>query len=117
MIDEIAVERVRLSCPAGHWEQEVDYDVVRYGDPDGGWLEHYSVNGVPAMSPYSRDGTPLCPVCGRSTVGKLVARRVVALPAQERRSASARAERADVPLLDARSEPRTDRRELHRDGG
>ena len=29
MIDEIAVERVRLFCPEDHWQQEVDVDVVR----------------------------------------------------------------------------------------
>lgn len=109
MIDEVAIERVRLSCPEGHWEQEVDYDVVRYGDPDGGWIEFYSVNGVPTMSPYTPGGTPLCPECGRSTVARLVARRVIALPAQERAGAPARAGREDVPLLDARSEPRTGR--------
>jgi hypothetical protein len=120
VIDEVAVERVRLSCPERHWEQEVDYDVVRYSDPDGGLLEYYSVNGIPTMSPYSRDGTPLCPVCGRSTVAELLARRVVALPAQEDGRAtgggSRRTERADgradVPLLDARAQPKTGHREI-----
>ena len=40
MIDEIAVERVRLFCPEDHWQQEVDVDVVRYADPDGGLWEY-----------------------------------------------------------------------------
>jgi hypothetical protein len=112
MIDEVAIERVRFTCPEGHWEQEVDYDVVRYFDPDGGLLDFYSVNGVPTMSPYDRDGSPLCPRCGRATVAKLVARRIIALPAQESTTAppraAQRAGRAEVPLLDARSEPRSD---------
>jgi hypothetical protein len=57
MIDEVAVEPVRLFCRGGHREETVDYDVVRYADPDGG---------------------------GSRWVG--------------------RPERADAPLLDARSE-------------
>jgi hypothetical protein len=112
MIDEVAVERVRLFCREGHWEETVDYDVVRYADPDGGLWEYYSVNAVPTMPPYTADGTPLCPVCRRSTVGRLVARRVVALPRQEGTRGRGgggsrwvgRPERADAPLLDARSE-------------
>ena len=107
MIDEVAVERVLLRCPEGHWEQEVDYDVVRYVDPDGGELEFYSVNGEPMMSPFDRDGAPFCPECGRPTVARLLARRVIALPAQERRQTQGTPRRPDAPLLEARSEPRT----------
>ena len=68
MIDEIAVERVRLFCPEDHWQQEVDVDVVRYADPDGGLWEYFSIDGDPVMSPYTPDGRPLCPVCGRTTI-------------------------------------------------
>lgn len=34
MVDENAVERVRLFCPEDHWQQDVDVDVVL----DGGRL-------------------------------------------------------------------------------
>lgn len=81
MIDEIAVERVRLFCPEGHWQQDVDHDVVRYADPDGGLWEFFSVEGAPVPSPYASDGRPLCPVCGRTTAARLIARRLVPLPA------------------------------------
>jgi len=80
MIDEIAVERVRLFCPEDHWQQEVDVDVVRYADPDGGQWEYFSVDGEPVMSPYTPDGRPLCPVCGRTTAARLLSRRVVPVP-------------------------------------
>ncbi|MDT7708524.1 MAG: hypothetical protein QOG20_4131 [Pseudonocardiales bacterium] len=103
MIDEIAIERVRLFCPDEHWEQVVDYDVVRYLDPDGGMWEFYSVNGTPTMSPYTPDGRPLCPVCGRATDAELLARRLVPVPAGKGGSRwEDRPERADAPLLDAR---------------
>lgn len=75
MIDEIAVERVRLFCPEGHWQREVDVDVVRYADPDGGLWEYFSIDGDPVMSPYTPDGRPLCPVCGRTTAARLLRRR------------------------------------------
>lgn len=106
MIDEIAVERVRIFCPESHWQQDVDYDVVRYVDPDGGEYEFYSVNGTREMSPYTPDGRPLCPVCGRATAARLLARRLVPVPTGRGGNRwEDRPERADAPLLDARSEP------------
>jgi hypothetical protein len=108
MIDEIAVERVRLFCPYDHWQQDVDHDVVRYADPDGGLWEFFSVNGIPVMSPYTPDGRPLCPVCRRATAAKLLSRRLVPVPAGPGTSRwEDRPERAGAPLLDARSEPMT----------
>ena len=80
MIDEIAVERVRLFCPEDHWQQSVDVDVVRYADPDGGLWEYFSIDGDPVMSPYTPDGRPLCPVCGRTTAARLLSRRLVPVP-------------------------------------
>lgn len=80
MIDEVAVERVRLFCPEEHWQQELDVDVVRYADPDGGEWEYFSVDGEPVMSPYTPDGRPLCPVCGRVTAATLLNRRLVPEP-------------------------------------
>jgi len=106
MIDEIAVERVRLFCPEDHWQQEVDVDVVRYADPDGGQWEYFSVDGEPVMSPYTPDGRPLCPVCGRTTAARLLRRRLVPVPrrGQLRSRWEDRPERADAPSRQARSE-------------
>ena len=88
MIDEIAVERVLLFCPEDHWRQEVDVDVVRYADPDGGLWEYFSIDGDPVMSPYTPDGRPLCPVCWRMTAARLLSRRLVPVPDGGRRAAS-----------------------------
>ncbi|MDX6660636.1 MAG: hypothetical protein QOJ55_1458 [Solirubrobacteraceae bacterium] len=95
MITGFAVERVEFVCPASHWRNVVDYDVVEYTAPGGDVWEYYSVDGVPAMSPYDIDGAPLCPRCGRPALGRQVARRVVPLPSGEedrprRRVAAAR---------------------------
>jgi hypothetical protein len=106
MIDEIAVERVRLFCPEDHWQQRVDVDVVRYADPDGGLWEYFSIDGDPVMSPYTADGRPLCPVCGRTTAARLLRRRLVPVPrrGQLRSRWENRPERAAAPLLQARPE-------------
>lgn len=106
VIEEIAVERVRLFCPDGHWQQDVDHDVVRYADPDGGRWEFFSVDGQPVMSPYDPDGRPLCPVCGRTTAARLLARRLVPVPSGPGAHRwEQRAERDSAPLLEGRSEP------------
>lgn len=98
MIDEIAVERVLLFCPEDHWQQEVDVDVVRYADPDGGLWEYFSIDGEPVLSPYTPDGRPLCPSCGRTTAARLLHRRLVPVPGggQPRSPHEERPERADA---------------------
>jgi hypothetical protein len=59
------------------------------------------------MSPYTPDGRPLCPVCRRTTAARLLSRRLVPVPesGQLRSRWKDRPERADAPLLQARSEP------------
>ena len=103
MIDEIAVERARRFCPEDRWQQEVDVDVVRYADPDGGVWEYFSIDGDPVMSPYTPDGRPLCPLCGRTTAARQLRRRLVLVPdgGQLRSRWEDRPERADAPLLHA----------------
>jgi len=58
------------------------------------------------MSPYTPDGRPLCPVCGRTTAARLLRRRLVPVPrrGQLRSRWEDRPERAAAPLLQARPE-------------
>jgi hypothetical protein len=106
MIEEIAIERVRLFCVDGHWQQEIDYDVVRYADPGGGEWEFFSVDGSPVMSPYTQDGRPFCPVCRRGTAAKLVSRRLVPVPrGPGAHPFEERPDRTGAPLLEARFAP------------
>ena len=76
----LRVERVEFRCPESHWRSVVDYDVVTYTDADGAAFEFYSKDGVPALSPYTVGGAPLCPVCHRAVVGTPIARRLIPVP-------------------------------------
>jgi hypothetical protein len=113
VITDIAVERVEFRCPDSHWQSVVDYDVVLYVDADGATWEFYSVNGIPAPSPYTIDGAPLCPVCHRAVPGSPVARRFIPVPPGDDRGPRRRvsdpeihrAERHQVPLLSGTSTP------------
>lgn len=107
MITDIAVERVEFRCPESHWRSVVDYDVVTYTDADGADIEFYSKDGVPALSPYTVGGAPLCPVCHRAVVGTPIARRLIPVPPGDDRrprqrvfnGEAHRAQRRNVPLL------------------
>jgi hypothetical protein len=110
MITELAVERVEFAC--GHcWHQwSVDFDVQQWRDEENGeeW-EYFSRDGIPAASPYTPAGAVPCPACGRHWVGRIVARRPVALPPGPEQTprhqildaAEHRSERSGAPLLGA----------------
>jgi hypothetical protein len=80
MIIELAVERVEFTC--GHcWHRwSLDYDVQYYQDEHGQDWEYFYRDGIGVISPYTPDGAPPCPRCGRRWVGHLLARRPVPLP-------------------------------------
>ncbi|MFD8592605.1 hypothetical protein ACFV1B_24190 [Streptomyces sp. NPDC059637] len=109
MITELAVERVEFTC--GHcWTRwSADYDVQHYQDDRGADWEYFSRDGVPVASPYTPEGAPACPLCGRHWVGRLQARRPVPVPGGDGRAprspvtdaAGHRPERRTAPLLGA----------------
>ncbi|MGW2378360.1 MULTISPECIES: hypothetical protein [Kitasatospora] len=80
LITELALERVEFTC--GHcWHQwSTDYDVQHYRDDDGRDWEYFSRDGTPVDSPYTPEGAPPCPECGRHWVGHLLARRLIPTP-------------------------------------
>ncbi|GAA2803423.1 hypothetical protein GCM10010441_30200 [Kitasatospora paracochleata] len=93
MITELAVERVEFTCGQcwHHWMAE--YDVQHIQDDDGGDWERYAHDGIGTASPYTADGAPPCPECGRHWVGHLVARRLMPVASSDSgtpRPASAR---------------------------
>lgn len=109
MITELAVERVAFTC--GHcWHRwSLDYDVQHYQDEHGEDWEYFSRDGIGVASPYTPDGAPPCPHCGRRWLGQLLARRPIPLPpgtaeAPRRKVtglADDRPERHHAPLLSA----------------
>ncbi|WP_354643093.1 hypothetical protein [Kitasatospora camelliae] len=113
MITELAVERVEFTCGQcwHHWS--VDFDVQHYRDDDGGDWEYFSHDGIGAASPYTSEGAPPCPQCGRHWVGHLVARRLVPLPTGESDAPRSevldrgthRPDRHEAPLLTGSVQP------------
>ncbi|RKT08745.1 hypothetical protein BX285_7111 [Streptomyces sp. 1114.5] len=111
MITELALERVEFTC--GHcWHQwSMDYDVQHYRDDDGRDWEYFSRDGTAVDSPYTPQGAPPCPGCGRRWVGRILARRPiptppgpVGTPRQPIADATGhRPERHGAPPLDARA--------------
>ncbi|NUT52806.1 MAG: STAS domain-containing protein [Saccharothrix sp.] len=79
MITEIAIERVEFLCGNCWHAWSVDFDVQHYRDEIDQEWEYFSRDGVPAPSPYDRDGAPPCARCGHRWIGRLVARRQLPL--------------------------------------
>ncbi|MHA6793434.1 hypothetical protein ACVGVM_07905 [Pseudonocardia bannensis] len=85
MIREIALDTVEFLCPWAHPRWVGEYHVVHYEDAEGGEYEFFSVQGVPVPSPYTLDGAPACPHCGVLVPGRLIARRYLEMPSEDRR--------------------------------
>jgi hypothetical protein len=108
VITELAVERVEFTCGSCWHSWSVDYDVQRYRDDDGDEWEYFYRDNTAVASPYTPQGAPPCPHCGRRWVGRLVARRPVPLPGDTEAPRSRvptervhRPERHTAPLLRA----------------
>jgi hypothetical protein len=111
MLIELAVERLRFTCPGCQVSWIADYDVQRVEDPYGDVFEYYSLDGLPVEVPTA-PGAVCCSRCGRWTVVELVARRLVPVvhagtaTAPRRRVDPARAEAArGAPMLSGSAPP------------
>lgn len=76
MLKELAVERLRFTCPGCRHSWTADYDVQHVEDPSGDVLEYYSLDGIPVEVPIA-PGAVSCPGCGRWTMVELLARRPI----------------------------------------
>lgn len=75
MITELAMERVEFTCGQCWFRWSTDYDVLHYRYDDGRNWEYFYRDGLVVGSPYTPEGAPPCPECGRHWVGHLVGRR------------------------------------------
>ncbi len=75
MILDTGDELVEFICPrcAHRWTHS--YGLVHCERPSGEAEDYFTEEGLRVMSPYTPDGSPPCPRCASSTVGRLVARR------------------------------------------
>ncbi|CQR62935.1 hypothetical protein ACFY4K_10870 [Streptomyces leeuwenhoekii] len=112
MITELAVERVEFTCGSCWHRWSADYDVQRHLDGQGQEWEYFSRDNAAVASPYTPEGAPPCPYCGRHWVGRLTARRPVPLagePGAPRSRVPAegthRPERHAAPLLESAGHP------------
>jgi hypothetical protein len=111
MLKELAIERLRFTCPGCQDSWTADYDVQHVEDQSGDVFEYYSLDGIPVEVPTA-PGAVSCPRCGRWAIVELLARRPIPVvhtatgaaprrPMDPARSAVARA----APLLPGSAQP------------
>jgi hypothetical protein len=118
VLTELALERVEFTCGRCWRQWSTDYDVQHYRDDDGRSWEYFFQDGIAVGSPYTPEGAPPCPECGRHWVGHIVARRQIPTASGPHGTprqliadtAGYRQERHDAPPLRARDHSQPSRR-------